>query len=73
MSVDITYKKFLILFMLLALFKISWNIEFFYHPQGMELKKQIGALAYVECSSKTQQVCSVSWFFSINTELVALL
>ncbi|XP_021613174.1 rac-like GTP-binding protein 5 isoform X2 [Manihot esculenta] len=23
--------------------------------QGMELKKQIGALAYVECSSKTQQ------------------
>ncbi|XP_048234706.1 rac-like GTP-binding protein RAC2 isoform X1 [Ricinus communis] len=25
--------------------------------QGIELKKQIGALAYVECSSKTQQVC----------------
>lgn len=24
--------------------------------QGLELKKQIGALAYIECSSKTQQV-----------------
>ncbi|MBA0583380.1 hypothetical protein Gorai_014239, partial [Gossypium raimondii] len=23
--------------------------------QGLELKKQIGALAYIECSSKTQQ------------------
>ncbi|XP_043698434.1 rac-like GTP-binding protein 7 isoform X2 [Telopea speciosissima] len=28
--------------------------------QGEELKKQIGALAYVECSSKTQQVTFIS-------------
>ncbi|TYG56548.1 hypothetical protein ES288_D08G072700v1 [Gossypium darwinii] len=26
--------------------------------QGLELKKQVGALAYIECSSKTQQVSS---------------
>lgn len=25
--------------------------------QGEELRKQIGAAAYIECSSKTQQVC----------------
>lgn len=33
--------------------------------KGEELKKQIGALDYVECSSKTQQVChftNLSWF-----------
>ena len=48
------------------------SLEFFtYYPikllkmlycfikQGEELKKQIGAVAYVECSSKTQQVSCV--------------
>ena len=28
-----------------------------YYDQGEELQKQIGAAYYVECSSKTQQVC----------------
>lgn len=31
--------------------------NWFYLLQGEELKKQIGAVAYVECSAKTQQVC----------------
>lgn len=33
----------------------NFNIE-----QGEELKKMIGAAVYIECSSKTQQVYSVS-------------
>ncbi|CAH8279602.1 unnamed protein product [Arabidopsis lyrata] len=29
---------------------------FFTSSQGEELRKQIGAAAYIECSSKTQQI-----------------
>lgn len=29
--------------------------------QGEELRKQIGASFYIECSSKTQQVC-INWY-----------
>jgi hypothetical protein len=29
----------------------------FFHIQGEELLKLIGATCYIECSSKTQQVC----------------
>lgn len=32
-------------------------IDFYFLGQGEELKKQIGAVAYIECSAKTQQVC----------------
>ncbi|KAI8547638.1 hypothetical protein RHMOL_Rhmol07G0210900 [Rhododendron molle] len=32
------------------------SISLYVHMNGEELKKQIGAVAYLECSSKTQQV-----------------
>jgi len=42
-----------------------------YNKQGEELRKQIGAAAYIECSSKTQQVdCSSQFWCSLNSPLV---
>lgn len=42
-----------------------------YIKQGEELRKQIGAAAYIECSSKTQQVdFSIRFCCSLNSHLV---
>lgn len=41
--------------------------------KGEELKKVIGAAAYIECSSKTQQVCSFWTFISRIVGFCALL
>jgi hypothetical protein len=35
---------------------LLWSYPFSSCMQGEELRKQIGAAAYIECSSKTQQV-----------------
>lgn len=39
--------------------------------QAEELKKQIGALAYVECSSKTQQV-SLTYLFTLSNRILVI-
>lgn len=45
-------------FCLLVFYFFSYNIKMMMsiHNQGEELRKQIGATYYIECSSKTQQV-----------------
>jgi hypothetical protein len=37
---------------------------FYYLLKGEELRKLIGAPVYIECSSKTQQVCNFSCHFT---------
>lgn len=42
--------------------------------QGEELRKQIGAAAYIECSSKTQQVDRyISWTWDLKDFIASLL
>jgi hypothetical protein len=40
-------------------FVILLTFNFFFILKGEELRKLIGAAAYIECSSKTQQVLSL--------------
>lgn len=48
---------------------MDFMVRMFNFGQGEELKKAIGAAAYIECSSKTQQVWFISFliFNSMNT------
>lgn len=39
------------------------GLTFLFSLKGEELRKLIGAPAYIECSSKTQQVCILCSFF----------
>jgi hypothetical protein len=49
-----------------------WLPKYEIDVQGEELKKMIGAVIYIECSSKTQQVNRYTWYIKTQFKRRAL-